>query len=286
VWCVAVQDYVEQTGDKSVLRRFYPALVKQIGWFEKNRKAQGEGFYYTDITLRKWESGVDEGIRFDGAPKGNFACIDATCHVYWMYKHANAWAKELGQDNARWAMREKELGDFIRQNLYCAEDGMFYDSWAIKDRKYRHLSFESMWPVVTGAASSEQAGRYITGFLLNTNAFFTPHPIATVGRSDPKFEPRMWRGPAWNSMTYWAARGCLNYQRGEAAKVILERALDDSAVQFARTGKLWEFYDSLGGDPEKLKRKKTGKNQPCSDYLGHNPLLAMARMYDKLTHAK
>lgn len=46
-------------------------------------------------------------------------------------------------------------------------------------------------------------------------------------------------------------------------------------------GVIWEFYNSLGGRPEDVKRKpKTIYNVPCKDYLGHNPLIAMARLYD------
>ena len=94
----------------------------------------------------------------------------------------------------------------------------------------RNLPFESIWPLVSGAASPEQSNRYINSYLLNPDVFFTAHLLATVGRHDPKFELRMWRGPAWNSMTYWSARGCLNYGRRDAARRILERALDDSAL--------------------------------------------------------
>jgi glycogen debranching enzyme len=160
---------------------------------------------------------------------------------------------------------------------------MFYDIWAVKDPSLRHLALESMWPLVTGAASKEQADKYINRYLLDSTAFFTTHPMATVGRKDPKFEMRMWRGPAWNSMTYWAARACLNYGRKDAAKLILEKALDATARQFSRTGTIWEFYHSLGGNPEDVKRKPHTKfNTPSKDYLGHNPLIAMALMYDSL----
>ncbi len=82
-------------------------------------------------------------------------------------------------------------------------------------------------------------------------------------------------------MTYWAARGCLRYGRADAAQALLERALDASAAQFARTGTVWEFYHPQGGDPESLQRKPhTAYNRPWRDYLGHNPLIAMAGLYD------
>lgn len=281
LWPVAVDDYVQLTSDTSVLHTFYKPLVRQIAWFESNRRAAGGGFFYNDILLKKWESGVDEGVRFDDAAKGAKACIDATCHVYLLYDKAAAWSRLLGFDPTLFERRRRELQDFIQTKLYVKEEGLFYDSWAVNDPSLRHLTFESMWPLVTGAATPEQANEFINRYLLDTAVFLAPHPVATVGRKDPKFEQRMWRGPAWNSMTYWAARGCLLYHRGDAAKILLEKALDESAKQFERTGTIWEFYDSLGGPPEALKRKPNTKyNQPCKDYLGHNPLFAMARMYD------
>ena len=37
-----------------------------------------------------------------------------------------------------------------------------------------------------------------------------------------------------------------------------------------------------GEDRKDLQRKPdTEFNRPCSDYLGHNPLLAMARLYEQ-----
>jgi putative isomerase len=283
LWPVAVQDYVRTTGDSSLVGRFYTPLVRQITWFENNRKAVNGGFFYNDILLKKWESGVDEGIRFDDVAKGALACVDATSHVYQLYRVAAQWASQLGLDATYYNQRAAELRVFIQTKLYVPADGMFYDSWAVQDAKLRNLPFESMWPLVTGAATPEQANHYIDHYLLNPKVFLTEHPIATVGRRDPKFELRMWRGPAWNSMAYWAARACLNYGRKDAARLILEKALDDSAKQFRRTGTIWEFYHPLGGHPEDVQRKPNTKyNVPSRDYLGHNPLLAMARLYDSL----
>jgi putative isomerase len=90
----------------------------------------------------------------------------------------------------------------------------------------------------------------------------------------------MWRGPTWNSITMWVAAGCLRYCRADAATAILGRALDCSAAVFARTGTIWEFYHPQGGEPTALTRKpQTPFNKPCRDYLGHNPLWMMARLY-------
>ena len=135
--------------------------------------------------------------------------------------------------------------------------------------------------MVVGAATPEQAQRVIDENLLNPHRFFSAHPVSTVGVEDPLFELRMWRGPTWNSMTYWAARGCLRYDRPDAARVLVEKALDAVSAQFDRTGTVWEFYHPHGGNPEDVLRKpQTQFNTPCRDYLGHNPLIAMARLWN------
>lgn len=282
VWVLAVNEYIKLTGNKEVIKTFYTPLVQQISWFENERKAEGEGFYYNDI-LKNWESGIDQGVRFDIDELGKWACIDATSHVYLLYRTVAEWASELDFPSAWAEKRQNELKKFIRDSLYVKEEGFFYDIWAVKNKSFRHLTFEAMWPLVVGAATPEQANKFINEYLLDTTCFLTPHPISTVGKRDTEFKLRMWRGPAWNSMTYWAAIGCLNYGREDAALKILEMALDDSATQFMRTGTVWEFYHPLGGNPEDVARKpKKQPNMPCRDYLGHNPLIAMALLYDSI----
>ncbi len=256
-------------------------MTRQIRWYENHRRATDAGYYYTDILDRTWESGVDEGVRFDDAQSGRLACVDATAHVYSLYENAAAWSERMGADGGEFQQHAERLRAYIQNELFDAETGTFYDIWAIGDPFKRRLTFEGMWPAVVGAATPEQANRVINEHLLNTDHFFAPHPICTVALTDPHFELRMWRGPTWNSMTYWAARGCMRYGRPDAARQLLERALDASAAQFERTGTIWEFYHPHGGDPRELERKPhTQYNTPCADYLGHNPLIAMAHTYD------
>ncbi len=278
LWVFAVDVYVAQTMDTAVLAEGLDALRRQIGWFESKRRVPEGGFYYLDATTGPWESGVDEGVRFDERPVAVAACIDASAHVFLLYDHAARWSRKLGQPAAEWEAKATALRDFIRRELWDSATGFFYDRWTVRDPARRHLTFEGMWPVVVGAATPEQARRVIDEHLLNPQEFFTPHPIATVARSDPKFELRMWRGPVWNCMTYWAARGCVHYGRGDAARQLLEQALDATAAEFARSGTLWEFYHPLLGAQTALRRKPA-QNMPCRDYVGHNPLFAMAELW-------
>jgi hypothetical protein len=280
-WVVSVEAYVEVTTDVGFLTECLAALRRQIGWFEAKRTVPGGGFYYLDLLENTWESGMDEGIRYDLRPGAPAAAVDACAHLYLLYDHAARWSRRLGQPGAEWADKAEALRQFIQQKLWEPETGFFHDAWILNRPGRRPLAFEGMWPVVVGAATPEQAARVIDAHLLNPAEFFTPHPIATVGVNEPEFDLRMWRGPAWNCMTYWAARGCIRYGRTDAARRLLEAALDATALQFERTQTIWEFYHPLLGDPKTVRRKARGRNLPNEEYLGHNPLFAMADLWRK-----
>ncbi|MDG5787078.1 trehalase family glycosidase [Evansella sp. AB-P1] len=284
VWPIAVEDYMNKYDDTSILLPSYEAIKKQIAWFENNRNAEEEGFYYTDILNNLWESGVDDGIRFKEIATGKFPCVDATSHVYLLYSYAEKWAIKLNdlENSSIFEGKAKALKEYIQTTLFDEETGFFHDSWAVGKPHQRHLAFEGIWAIVVGAATDSQAQLVIDKNLLNPNRFFTDHPMPTVAINDPDFELRMWRGPSWNSMTYWAARGCMKYERKDAAMAILEKALDATSEQFERTGTIWEFYHPFLGEQTEVKRKPyTEFNQPCKDYLGHNPLIAMAYLWEK-----
>ncbi|MCL3782114.1 glycoside hydrolase [Prolixibacteraceae bacterium JC049] len=283
VWVYAVDDYIQQTNNWKVLKDFFPALVRQITWFENNRKAEGKGYFYNDIVNHHWESGVDEGIRFYQVEMGKKSCIDATSHVYAMYYFAAKWGKQLNVSTSFYARKAEELAEYINNDLYNEAKGSYFDSWSVNEPKKQRLVFENFWPMIVGVCSKERADRLIDDYMLNPKHFFSKHPVTTVSMSDPGFELRMWRGPAWNSMTYWAARACVRYKRYDAAKKILKRALDQSAIAYKKTGTIWEFYHPHGGDQMEVKRKPHTKyNTPSRDYLGHCPLIAMAQLYDQI----
>ncbi len=281
VWPFGVQDYMDVQGN-DFLPAAYRALVRQIDWFEKCRCAEGRGFFYTDILNFTWESGVDEGIRFLSAQPGRYACVDATSHVYAMYRFAGKWGEMLGENVTSFNRNADTLQSFIQNELFSEETGFFHDIWSVRDPKLRCLSFEGMWPMVVGAATPGQSRRVVEDNLMNPKRFFSEHPITSVSMEDPRFELRCWRGPAWNSMTYWAARGCLACGYADAAAQLMERALDQSAKQFERTGTVWEFYHPHGGNPEDVVRKpSTPFNKPCREYLGHAPVIAMADLWER-----
>ena len=126
VWPVAVDAYLQETADEELLPFCYDCLMKQIRWFENERRASPFGFYYSDVLHKDWESGIDAGIRFDNNPKKKQTCVDATCHVYLMYHRASLWAERLGHDRESIGLmsRASDLRDWLQKQLYSDKTGI------------------------------------------------------------------------------------------------------------------------------------------------------------------
>ena len=283
LWPVLIEQHSQLYDTLNYINKCYENLIRQIRWFENFRSSPDGGFYYLDILGKGWESGVDDGIRYINAPRKPLACVDATSHMYMLYDYAYKWAARTGRNGEEFKKKADSLKSLITIQLFSEDTGLFHDIYSVNDSSIRKKTFEGMWPMVVGAASEYQANRVIDDNLLNPKRFFSPHPITTVSMDEPLFELRMWRGPVWNCMTMWAAIGCMKYGRKDAARKILERALDAIAIQYEKTGTVWEFYHPFIGNQLEVQRKPyTPYNEPCRDYLGHMPAIAMAGLWEKL----
>lgn len=279
VWPVAVDELHRhgidlRTTGLSVAR-------KQLAWFDANRCA-GLGYAYADLKIPgSFESGIDDGIRFlgDDLPRDRWVpFVDASCHVWLLIDAIARWGSD-----AEARSRADDLAGYIRDAMWSDHTGFFHDPHQI-ERGQELPAYEGVWPVVVGVATDLQAQRVIEGWLLNRDRLGAVHPIRTVAPDSAGYEMRMWRGPTWNSMTLWACRGCERYGRTDAAAELAEAALNASACQFDRTGTIFEFYHPDGDPPETVSRKPyltDLPDQPCPDYLGHNPMIALARICDQ-----
>lgn len=287
VWVFPADAIYRKTGNREFLGICLDALLKNLKWWENERHADNGGYYYMDYAdNRNYESGVDEGIRFireEQFRSDRKACVDATAHVYSLQVFAVEWGKELSRSDETIDIeyRLPRTLDAIN-NMFDPESGWFYDSWISHEKKLYPESLEGIWPMVCGAATSEQAKAVLVN-LMDKNKFFTPHPLPSVSIDSPRFEKRMWRGPVWDSMTMWEVLGLLRYGFTNEAKIIIERVLDSVSTIFEKTGTIWEFYDPMNGTPSNVQRKPWSEyNQPCHDYLGHAPYIWMARRYDEI----
>jgi len=273
VWPFAVDEYVEIFRDHEFLETAFEFGRRNLAWWASNRRMPEGGYYYRDIIDQKWESGVDAGVRFINPAHPPYACIDATSHLYGFLEVMETWAKRLGENYLPFEKERESLRIIIQKDLWDEKTGFFYDLPMARGQAQKIKSFEGFWPLVVKAATADQANQ-MAEHLLNPEEFFSFHPIPAVALNEPSYAYDMWRGPAWNSMTYWIIRGLFRYGHNELAIKIGTLALDRSLEHFNKAGTVYEFYNSKSLDQTCLKRK--GKDSgPCRDYLGHNPLNAL-----------
>ena len=280
LWVFLADELYTLHGDKKFLKKCYVALKKQISWFENERHIKDGGFYYHDVhAQRLWECGVDESIRYKDLKPCIEACIDASSHVYALYDNAYRWSVILSEEQKEYQHKRDKLGEYIRTKMYNEKTGWFYDDFATESDRQVVEAIDGAWPMVAGACTKEMA-KCVVDNLMSEKLFFTEHPLTMVAISSPKFKLQMWQGCSWNSFSFWFAYGM--YKNGFYAecKKLTEKILDSTAKIYESTGKIWEFYHPDCHSPLECARKpQNEQNTPCSDYLGHSPLIAIFNLY-------
>ncbi|MBR7104851.1 MAG: hypothetical protein IKC65_07900 [Lentisphaeria bacterium] len=281
IWPAAVDCYYETTADAELLEKCLQVAINQISWFENNRRADKGGFFYCDVLNGRWESGVDQSIRVEKVTeKGKFTCVDATSHVRLLCDAARRWTRLLNKEGAEiYDEKCAELDQFIQEKCFFPETGFFHDPYLV-ERGFKYRSLNGCWPLFCEAATQEQAAS-VHKHLMTPGRFLDKHPLPYIAMDEEVYELRMWRGPAWNSITLMVLLGLERYGQYSSAARLAEMALNDTALQHLRTGALWEFYDPASGHQHKVFRKEGPFRVPCREYLGHNPLFALARLWSR-----
>ncbi|MBF0574369.1 MGH1-like glycoside hydrolase domain-containing protein [Dysgonomonas sp. GY617] len=256
VW--AVDAIFKADKDTAFLAEIYPKLLKYHQWWYIYRDHDKNGiceYGATDGTIEaaKWESGMDNAIRFDDTKmvknKENAWSMDQESidlNAYLQYEYT--LLKEMsGILNI--AFDEPDRKALIQDHFYDSKLGYFFDK-SLKGSFIEVYGPEGWTPLWTGLATKEQADN-ATKIMFDTNKFSTYIPFPTAAADNPKFTPRgYWRGPIWLDQVYFAISGIRKYgytkEADEYTRQVFDRlqGLEDDAP-------IHENYDVHSG--ERLK---------------------------------
>lgn len=279
LWPVAAAAVAEAYADRAFTAEIYAAAAAGARWYEEHRRLANGLFWFHDSTgSGSWESGYDACPRWDGIPAGSapFACIDLCGQMGLYYTSLAAMAGMLGDGAAagQWRGAAEQLAGRVRDALWHEGDGLFYDRRTDSGEWIRVKTAACFWPMAAGQSTTDQAAR-LAAHLADPEEFLAELPIPSVALNDPTFSLDCWRGPAWLSQTYWAMKGLRRYGHEDLAREIGRRALGGVAAALEEHGTVFEFFHPNGGPVEDLARK--GKPvPPRRDYIGHNPIHAIA----------
>ncbi len=199
-------------GAEVPLARLYPTLkLLNQRWFEV-ADADGDGF----PDWRNTGCVADNSPLYDRyRPGGYNGCFNLPAHksvsmasyLLMDMRCLEMIAGSLGltADVAAWQAQRRAFGARVLEELWHAEDGLFYDRDSTFGDATRVKSFFSLLPLWAGIDLSEQdARRAIERHLLNPKEFFGDVPFPSVAYNEPTFDPDgYWRGRTWPHVYFW-----------------------------------------------------------------------------------
>jgi putative isomerase len=209
----------------------YQKLKKYIQYWLTQMDKNGNG-------LATWNSGPHSGMDDQVERLGRWgACIsegvDLNCFLARECQAFSLLAKTLGhhEDSAAYQSQAEALRGLIQRELWCEEDGFFYDRSEHTGEFIRVKSSAGFAPIWAGAATQEQSERLVGEHLLNPHEFWRAFPIPSYAASEPGYrEARQpedvgcnWRAQTWIPVNYYLMHGLMDYGYGDIARQIADK---------------------------------------------------------------
>lgn len=261
----AVWKIYEADGDKTFLKELFPKLQKQHRWWYTFRDHDLDGlaeYGSTDGTLiaAKWESGMDNGVRFDqssllkngkNAYSLNQESVDLNAYLYAEKEYLAKIASVLGlnDEKRQFLNSAATLKIKIQDQFFDEKTGWFYDTSLDGTEVIKVRGSEGWIPLFTEAATPEQAAR-MKEIMMDPKHFNLKVPLQTLDAEHPAFEPDggYWRGPNWLDQAYFGIVGLQNYGYETEANELAHKLLHNAEGVLMSDKAIRENYNPLTGE--------------------------------------
>ena len=261
----AVMNVYENTGDKAFVEEMFDKLYKYHQWWYTDRDHDKNGvceYGSTDGTLiaAAWESGMDNGVRFDEAemlknePENAWSMNQENiCLNSFLYAEKGYLAKMaqmLGKNELadKLTQEAKALKEHIQTKMFDPETGFFYDTRIGTGEFIKVMGAECWLPLWAGIATPEQA-RQVLDKMLDPKKFNSTVPLGTLEISHLRFRPTRgyWRGPVWIDQVYFGVMGLRKYGFDKEADMFVRKYIAN-AQGLLTDGPIHENYNPLTGE--------------------------------------
>ena len=238
----AIWEIYKSTNDTSFLIELYPKIVKYHHWWYTYRDYDKDGlceYGSTDGSLiaAKWESGMDNAIRFDKCRivEGtnysiNTESVDLNSYLAKEKEYLSKMAQVLDlPEHRKWKQESDYLSDRIRIDFYDEKSGYFFDIDAETGQFLNDaLGPEGWTPLWCGIATNEQTAKVVE-HMMEPHSFNTNVPLPTIDVSHPAFDPQngYWRGPVWLDQVWFGIDGLKQYGYHKEAKVLTNKVINN-----------------------------------------------------------
>ena len=259
----AIWEVYLETKDSEFLKELYPKLVKYHNWWYNFRDCDSDGlceYGSTDgtLTAAKWESGMDNAIRFDQSfiVEGssfsiNSESVDLNCYLAkekeYLYKIAEALKLE---EAALWLEEYRLLSNRITSTFFDEEKGYFFDiDYQTGEFQNSALGPEGWTPLWCGIATETQAAA-VKGKMMDPEKFNAMVPLPTIDVSHESFDPEdgYWRGPVWLDQVWFGYEGLKKYGYLDEASNVRRKVLENCSGVSEIGKPIRENYHPLTGE--------------------------------------
>lgn len=263
VW--AVVKIFKKDSDIEFVKEMYPKLKRYHNWWYNKRDHDKDGlceYGSTDGTLiaAKWESGMDNAIRFDdskilknevGAYSLDQESVDLNAYLY-AEKLYLAQLAEAIQENHDMKMFKEDaeiLKIRIQNQFYDPEDGWFYDT-NLEGNNFIKGEGSEGWTALWANAATQEQAEAVKNRMMNAKKFFIKVPFQTMSADHPKFDPMngYWRGPNWLDQAYFGVKGLRNYGFNSEADNATVKILEGAEGILGKGKSIRENYHPITGE--------------------------------------
>jgi len=254
----------EKSKNLNWLKKLYPKLKKYHNWWYLNRDHDKDGlceYGSTDgsIIAAKWESGMDNAIRYDNslllkngkdAYSFNQESVDLNCYLYAEKRFLAKLASVLkfSQDSIIFSKESEKLKTKIQQQFFNATEGWFFDT-DITGKEFIKGKGSEGWTALWANVATDQQAKEVKNTMMNPTTFFTKVPFQTISADHHKFDPLngYWRGPNWLDQAYFGVKGLRNYGFNKEADKAAMQILKGADGLFENGKSIRENYHPITG---------------------------------------
>lgn len=260
----AVKVIYDQTDDLKFVREMYPKLKKYHEWWYLNRDHDQNGICEYGATAdsliaAKWESGMDNAVRFDDrkivknsefAYSMNVESVDLNSYLAFEKTILAKFAIKLGEkDYSEELLNEaEEINLYINTKMFDDENGFYYDIDLTTKELIKLEGPEGWTPLWTGVATTENAVR-VKNIMMDENKFNTFIPLPTFTADHPKFSAESyWRGSIWIDQVYFGIIGLKKYGFTKEADELTNKLFNNLPGLKDKDTPIRENYNPLTGE--------------------------------------
>ena len=260
----AVAKIYKKDHDLDFVKYMYPKLKKYHNWWYAKRDHDQDGlceYGSTDGSLvaAKWESGMDNAIRFDNSKilkNGDHAysldqeSVDLNAYLFAEKLFLAELSDALGLDEAtKFKHEAATLKENIQSQFYDPEDGWYYDT-NLEGNTFIKGEGSEGWTALWANAATQEQAEAVKNKMMNPEKFFTKVPFQTMSADHEKFDPLKgyWRGPNWLDQAYFGVKGLRNYGFNDEANKATIQIIEGAEGLLGKGKAIRENYHPLTGE--------------------------------------